>query len=813
MKATVNKSKRIVLSSIAGAVLISTFAAIITAAQYMNNPKNNPWDYSLLSNSGNIVLNNTSDSISVEGDIRSNNNIYLTGNDFYINGNVVTSGKIIENLRIVDIGQQFQNTDKIAVPNTWNSVYNKATENNDYEYISGSVIDNYSEFEHTAISESDLYIDISSETAPETDEIKDTGKGKIGVFGAGFLTSAYENLSKWETILPLFEADIILSSDSEGYKDLLELSDKSSFIPIQEQSVNSSWKNYERLPGAAITNNFSDDKLSEYINEVKQNNPVFDVGKSDTKEILGMYDNSSVNPFEAYTAECILISGGNCSLSGNFENIKEIKLDNWGGTQLIGDFPNLKYIYKTSWSNLNLAGNFPALECIYTPGGQLLLGTAEKGFSADNVTIINENGSIAVYTAQDTAITNSEVLSLQNILMRGSGKNETASKLNAENTLMAAKSNILFEDMNDCNLSRYENIPVFYSQNPISFVNCNFELMQGLFMTRSGAIIMAASDIDVFRGFIAAPNGINEYQANSAVGFYIDTYSYNIHPGINSLNAQPNGSEKIGSIRRAEYANFPTVLLSKVGNAEQFLNDIQSTEIDSDLGHMIGIPGLLTINDYLLSDGDININADQMVNFNGAKSVIGSKNGNITINILEDMNYHGVIYAPNGKVTINCRRGELYGRIFAKEIEIISDSYIVDGRNIDMEMLGFVEEEQQESSQPTESVSTDESISGTTTSVQQSTTESTVTTVSSASEESEESTVSTVQTSTSSVTTSTAVQSTIPVDYNTKAKYEYDNLNRVTKVIYDEKNYVIYDYDANGNITKVTVVKDGIIQQ
>ena len=35
----------------------------------------------------------------------------------------------------------------------------------------------------------------------------------------------------------------------------------------------------------------------------------------------------------------------------------------------------------------------------------------------------------------------------------------------------------------------------------------------------------------------------------------------------------------------------------------------------------------------------------------------------------------------------------------------------------------------------------------------------------------------------------------------TKAEtYEYDDLNRVTKVIYDDQSFTIYEYDANGNI-------------
>lgn len=45
-------------------------------------------------------------------------------------------------------------------------------------------------------------------------------------------------------------------------------------------------------------------------------------------------------------------------------------------------------------------------------------------------------------------------------------------------------------------------------------------------------------------------------------------------------------------------------------------------------------------------------------------------------------------------------------------------------------------------------------------------------------------------------------------NYNSQdITYEYDKLGRVVKIIYSENNYVKYEYDANGNITNVTVVK------
>jgi len=159
----------------------------------------------------------------------------------------------------------------------------------------------------------------------------------------------------------------------------LELARKSGFIPIQKQTVESDWDNYDKLPVAAISSNFSNNAVSQYIDQLKKDNPVFSVDSNESSVIQAQWNNSTINPSDA-DKKSITISGGNCTLSGQYRNIEEIKLENEGGTQLIGDFPNLKYIYKTSWSNLNLAGNFPSLECIYMPGGQLLLGTADKDF-------------------------------------------------------------------------------------------------------------------------------------------------------------------------------------------------------------------------------------------------------------------------------------------------------------------------------------------------------------------------------------------------------------------------------------------------
>ena len=792
--------------TVALAASVLTSALVSAAVQYIEEkPSDNPWDYTMLSSNGNITLDCRMNAIGMDGDVRSNSNIYLTGTDFYIDGDVVASGKISEDFLILDTGRKFEGVDVIELPDKWDNVYLKATENNDYEYLQHNIDENMLEFNHPVLSDSDLSIHVLSDTISEDDSDKDNGEGKTGIFGAGFLTSAYDNYEKWKTIIPLFDADISIIENSLGKKDVLELAEKSGFIPIQEQAVGSDWENYDKLPIAAISNNFDNDAVSQYISRLKQDNPVFSVGSSESFVIQAQWNNSTINPSDADT-KSVTINGGNCTLNGQYRNIEEIKLENGGGTQLIGDFPNLKYIYKTSWSNLNLAGNFPSLECIYMPGGQLLLGTADKGFSADDATIINETGSIAVYTAQDINITDSEVLSNQNILMRGSGKDADESKLNVENTLMAAGSCVMFEDINDCNLSRYEKLPVFYSQYPISLINCNFKLMQGLFMVKSGAIIMAASDIDIMRGFLAAQKGINEYQASSSTGFYLDTYSYNMPTGIHSLNKQPDGSEKIGRISDVEYADFPTELLSKVGNAKKFLSDINSGEIDSDLGHATYKPGVFTLNSYLLVNGNIDITADKIINNKDSNSVIGSKFGNISINITKEMNYSGVIYAPNGKVTLH-GDGIFNGRIYAREIEVISDWLTINGRNIDVGKLGFSKEDIKPQ-QPTETIVIEATTSLTTSNNTYIETTTTIT-EESGRNESTETTATEISSSLTSATTSISGTTTIPIDYSVNAKYEYDKLNRVIKVTYDEKNYIEYDYDANGNINKVTVVENG----
>lgn len=825
------KNKKVKTALISFSIAAATTVTAVLAAVY-NVPKlnGNPWDHTLLVSGDNGCINTEGGSISVNGDALSNGNITFNGEVINVSGYAAASGSIVSSAN-ASYGSVYEGIEAIDVPDVWSNVYSAALSRENEKSEFENVTDNYLTLNGAVISGNSLIIDISVENAPVSETANDE-TAKIGAFGAGFFTKAYENKEKWEKIFPILFEDPELETNS-----VIELGNNSNFIPVQEQSVSGSWEDYDLLPGSVISDNFSEDRLKEYIAELKQDNPVFTVCSSDYATV---HADASVNPEEAANAEKIVVEGGNLTLSGDYEDLEEIKLDNWGGVQLIGNFPNLKYIYRTGNSDLNLAGEFPALECVYMTGGQLLLGSGDNGFCADGLTVIDEYGPIIVYTAKDVSITNSRLATSQMILMRGAGADQSISKFNAENTLMAAVNGIMFEDMNDGNTARFENLPVYYSVYPMSIINCNFKLLQGTFINNSGAIIMANANIDIFRGFMFSPEGIDEYRNSSAVGFYVNTYAYNVSPNINNLNKQPDGTEEIGRISDFEYSDFPEELASLIGDAERFLSDLQNESDGFTLGEADGIPGELLIGSYVLAEGDIVISADTMKNKDDSLSVIASEKGDITLNIKESADVQAIIYAPNGKVTINAGSGDIYGRVFAQEINIDSSYFVITGGTEDISYLGFVYNEDADSSsedsEVTDSGSSDDSHRTDSSSSDDSETSedskdssdnsdqgddsslsgdsseeaaSSKETESSDSSDGSRSDNSDSQYGGSSSNDSSSSDSKMSEGFN-EPEYEYDKLDRLIKVIYDENNYIEYEYDLNGNITKIITVIDGV---
>lgn len=808
-----NKKARttVIAVSLAAVTMVTAVFAYVSGN---NELKKNPWENTLLaSRDGGSVRTSDSD-LRVDGDIRSNGSITINGKKVSVSGYAAAS----ENIEIPEtatVGSIYENSNKITVPNVYDKVYDTAENIGSPKTEVGDLKDGSLSMDGVFLSNSSMNIDISADLFSSEQHSQDTS-GKIGAFGASFFAKTYSDPEKWSKIFP-----VLYKEENGETKSLVQLGKNSNFIPLQEQQPDGDWSDYAELPGAAISNNFSEEKLNQYITDIKKDDRVLKICSENSTVIQA--DNTT-NPAEAENKNSIVVQGGNFSLNGTYDDLEEIKFDSWGGSQLIGSYPNLKYIYKTSGSDLNLVGDFPSLECIYMVGGQLLLGSGDEGFSADGVKIIDDYGPIIMYTAKNVNITNSEIVTSQMILIRGAGADKEGSSFNCENTIMAAKSGIMFEDMNDINKTRYTRLPVFFSVYPMSIINCNFRLLQGAFINEKDAIIMANANIDMLRGFMFSSEGINEYRNSSAVGFYVNTYAYNISPNINNMNKQPDGTEEIGRISKYESSKFPVTLLGKITDPNKFLSDLKSENNGFEIGESDSVPGGMILGNYILANDDIVLSSDTLSEQNKNFTVIASKNGNITINIREKADITAIIYAPNGKVTITGGSYIVRGRIFAKEIDISAGTFNISGGNEDISYLGFVFDESDDTSSDIESSDISES-NGDESSEVSSASESVDVESSSSEDESSntdskdkdssildsvvDDSSSDIDSSSSSSDTDSKNDSDVDKGKFTEPKYEYDLLNRLTKVIYDDDNYIEYKYDANGNIVKIVTVIDG----
>ncbi|WP_051588802.1 RHS repeat domain-containing protein [Ruminococcus sp. NK3A76] len=803
-----------------GSIAAVLAGAIVVFANISASVDDNPWAHALLAGKTGGSIAAESNKITVNGDLRSNGKISIESDTVAVNGYAAAVSSVNADISEDNI---YDNIDSVAFPNVYDNVYEIAgeysvSENDAVSYSSDNLI-----LPDMANSSEQLNINVSAETAPSADAGLSIG-GKIGAFGAGFFAKTYSNHEKWNKIFP-----VLYKTENGETNSLVELGRNSNFIPLKEQGVGDSWSDCDELPNDAISNNFTETQLTEYISSLKTDNPVTSICSEGSVIIQA---NNTVNPESAEDAKKIVVEGGHFSLDGDYSSLEEIRFDSWGGSQLIGSYPNLKYIYKSSWSDLNLVGDFPSLECIYMVGGQLLLGSGDQGFSADGVRIINDYGPIAIYTAKDVNITNSEIVTSQMILMRGAGADKPGSVFNSENTIMAAKYGIMFEDMNDLNVRRYSKLPVYYSVYPMSVINCNFRLLQGTFVINNNAIIMTNANIDKFRGFMFSPEGIDEYRNSSAVGFYLNTYAYNISPNINNLNKQPNGSEEIGRISSFEYAEFPRELIDKISDSTVFLADLSDPDNEFEIGESNKKPGELSIGKFIFADGNISISADTLVDQDNSFTVIASKHGNITINVTDSADITAIIYAPNGKVTITGGAYNIKGRIFACDIEINTDTFEITSGDEDISNLGFTYDNNNINNS-SDNESSNNSDSGEDDNIEDSSKtdsgddhnyddSSDADSNSDVSSDDNSSTDANDDSSNSSPDdsiddSSSDTDDSSSVDHNhregfTEPEYEYDLLNRLIKVTYDENNYIEYEYDANGNITEIVTVKDGEIQ-
>ncbi|MBR6716977.1 MAG: RHS repeat protein [Oscillospiraceae bacterium] len=800
----------VAVASGTAAVAAAIVSVTVLAARLVNDPSSNPWDYTLFAfqDSGTALLSDTGQ-LAVEGDVRSGGGASFSGGNVDITGNVVAGKSIEKKADSFKAGRVQENAPALTVNAVFGDVFRLAGGNDAFSEQDEITCNSY-QVDSPIVGKDGLQLNISQEfaAAPEEAEQEDY---KFGAFGAGFMSNVYENEYEWKNVLPfLFEDDVPQD------RDLLKVGEASAFLPVGGQQ-SGGWDNYDKLPEDPFGQALSQEDIPSYLTEVCTDHPVFEICKTDdTVRITADYDRSTVDPAEAEDAAKIAVSGGNFALNGDYDKLEEIRFDNWGGAQLHGSYPNLRYIYMSTWSNLNIAGDFPALECVFIKGGQLLLGTGNTGFAASNAQIMTENGTIVLFTAENTKLEHCEVLTLGNIVFRGKGRTADASALYADDSLFAASGAISFEDMHDDNTEKAAALPVFYSGSPLSIVNSDFSMLQGCFIAQNGAAVLTESNIGSLRGYFFSPYGINSRALNSNSSISINTFSYNIDPDVRALNTQQSGRWQKGTIHAVEAARFPLELADRIMNASEFVRDV--SEVKDENGAyteqyrfrgVLQNTGVLTVNKSVFADSDIVISAGVLNGGGERLPVIASRTGDITITVDSEIDWNGIIFAPNGKVKIS-GSGTINGRIFAQSIELTSDTLTVRGENLDLTALGFAAPAETTAAGTVKTTAAPQTTAASATAVTVTTAKPvTVTEPVTTVQTTAKTVTTTVKTTTTAQATTTTVTTAAPPEY-TDAKYEYDNLGRLIKVTFDEKNYITYTYDANGNITEVKKTVDGV---
>ena len=668
------KKKILTAIGVLFAVLICVFATV-TIKKAVDSYNSETWNHAVFvgKHGGHITAN--SKSFTAYGDLHSNGSIEISSDSIKIDGDAYAVSSVSANISSEKI---HENAKSVKFPNIFDRLYDGAAEyavsaNKSEKFSANSLV-----LDEMLDSSQSLDINVGADIRNGTEA--DAGIDvKIGAFGASFFAKTGTDPDKWSKALP-----ILYKNENTESASFSEQGKNSNFLPIAETKADSEWKDYAKLPRAVISECFTEEGLTEYISSLKS---VYPADKICSQNSVTVQSNDTVNPDSAVNAHNLIVRGGNFSLDGDYVELEEIRFETYGGGQLIGCYPKLRYIYVNSQSDLNLAGDFPSLETVYTEDGQILLGTGNTGFKATGASFINENGTIAICTAKDISIRNCELVSGQKILFRGAGADKTGSVFDLENTLAAARYGILFEDMNDSNTRRFGKLPVFYSYYPMSFVNCNFRILQGAFINGSEAFVMANMNDDLFRGYLFAPRGIDEIRNTAPGSFNINTYGYNISPEVNETAGQTNGTEKIGRISSFEYAGFPRSLVDRISDSEKFLSGL-SGKSGLSIAETDKVPGELTLGRFIFADGDINISADSITSREDEVTVIASKNGNISITS-DWADIAAVVYAPNGNITINGGTYSIKGRLFAQNAEINAEAFEIDAGEGDIPALSF----------------------------------------------------------------------------------------------------------------------------
>ena len=652
----------------------------------------NPWNYAVFADSIEFpMFYRSGSSVNINGDIHANNDVRAFTKTFDA-GTVEAGGEVDTAPALTTVESAVEDAKNIPLPHIYYSITalegNKARANISQDTSAEDML------RTSVISDEDINIDLTG-SYPADMQIYTK---KAGVFSAAFLTKMYENGDKWNDVLPAFTDEA--ESDDDGKISITDLIDNSFFAATQEETVDQTkYTNVDRLPGTTFMDNLNiGGYISSYIDEISSDMP------SDLSDYQTLA-NGGINPNDAQNKIKLYIPNNmDVTLEGDYNDLEELYIDSYNGIQLIGNFPKLKHIYAANGApNLNLAGNFSSLSGVYQKQGTMLLGTADKGFNAGGADIINENGSITLYTAKDTDISGCRLLNKTNgIAIRGGGVNGESSRFTAERALIASNHAVTMVDINDNNKNYFSEIPAIVSQASLCVINCKFKLLQGAFVTRNAGIKFANSNVDIFSGFLFAQNGIEEQNFS---GSYIDceTYDYLVQPNINTPSVNLSGTE-LGHIGKIEYARLPkrindipgmTDMLEqsmKLKNAEGKYVDHYEHGLRDDEENVI----------YIMSKGNITINADVFNTPKGRRMIIASKNGNIKINAscsntegntyYNSSDFDGVLYAPKGKVEYLSDEGlNISGRVYADSCYLNGYWVAVTPTPNDLEIIGIPE--------------------------------------------------------------------------------------------------------------------------
>ena len=701
MKQKSRKRTRFVAILLCITTLLTTLptVALPVFADGKQTAHDNPWDYTVFGNSIEFPMDFFSgSSVSVSGDAHANNSIRSISKTFDA-GTVEAGQNVTLNAQTTDVEGVVEGASNIDLPQIYYSM--TALEGGKARSKIASDTSAKDMLRTSIISDEDINIDLRG-SYPKDMQIYTK---KAGAFGAAFLTEVYENPEKWQNILPVFAEKI--ETNDNGKTDIIGLSDKSYFAATQDTSVNAEkYSGWDNLPDTVFMNNLNGQYVAGYLNDLKENQEFPDNDNTSTV-IDAAWDKSSVNPTDAAEAEKITVTGGNFTLDGDYGNLKELRLNNNGSAQLLGNYDKLEYIYTDNYINLNLAGNFPSLKCVYMPGGQLLLGTANKGFTASGASIINQNGSITVYTAKDVSLNGCEVATNGKIAIRGKSGSNEASKFRAASAMFAAGNTIVLGDMNDNNTEVWDDLPSFVSQSGISIINCTFDRLQGAFLSRNDKMKIAGCDIDTLDGFIYSQKGIDGTDKTATEGVYVETENFNLETNVPTGNYQPTAGENadVGGIKHIEYAQLPSKL-TKVPGVSKLLEECVKTK-DSDGKYVQRYDnGLLEDEEnviYIMSKGNITINADLLNTPKGRRMIIASRNGNVKINAschnadadkyYSSSEFDGVIYAPKGKVEYISDEGlNIKGRVYAADSFLSGYWVNVASQNSDLDLINVREQ-------------------------------------------------------------------------------------------------------------------------